>query len=501
MRNRVCKWVTGAGVIKDSVNVLLEPLLYLTLSLSNFHNMAAIDSDAHRVEAKAQLDWVTEVQSALRRYQNYMDEEVLVFKLPDYLRSPPEDFTPKEWRFGLHNRGALHVDGSEAMKISAAAAFGLVGSAWDDFCDEIVDDCGRVLKSYGLHDQLTTNFNEREVKYLLALDALFLVLRFGSVSQVTPALESLLQSPYAIPRLQALALGDIVLLENQIPMELLRKVVKKCTSNNCLQSASSTHTNDYTAEEIEALDKILKEAMECASPFPDQLIIDGNDYTIREYLNLTYNPGTLGSCRHILDCVHNMICGPKDVARVPTHPHLSIQPAMSLKKTGIRLKKISGTLEHISFRRGCLYLPCIDLEDKTRALFHNLSLYESLCTDSCAFNQYMLLMLDLIHSKNDVKLLIDCGVIHNHLGNDMKALEMWSSLSKNFIITGSSADFHRMKAQIKKHCRTMKYVLWTEYRELFCSRPWYVISFLYATIVIIATCIQAYMSLFPKKQH
>jgi hypothetical protein len=124
----------------------------------------------------------------------------------------------------------------------------------------------------------------------------------------------LLQSPYAIPRLQALALGDIVLLENQIPMELLRKVVKKCTSNNCLQSASSTHTNDDTAEEIEALDKILKEAMECASPFPDQLIIDGNDYTIREYLNLTYNPGILGSCRHILDCVHNIICGPKDVA-------------------------------------------------------------------------------------------------------------------------------------------------------------------------------------------
>jgi hypothetical protein len=171
------------------------------------------------------------------------------------------------------------------MKICAAAAFELVGSAWDDFCDEIVDDCGRVLKSYGLHDQLTTNFNEREVKYLLALDALFLVLRFGSVSQVTPALESLLQSPYAIPRLQALAMGDIVLLENRIPMELLRKVVKKCTSNNRVQSASSTHTNDDTAEEIEALDKILKEAMECASPFPDQLIINGNDYTIREYLN------------------------------------------------------------------------------------------------------------------------------------------------------------------------------------------------------------------------
>ncbi|CAM6048229.1 unnamed protein product [Sphagnum compactum] len=147
-------------------------------------------------------------------------------------------------------------------------------------------------------------------------------------------------------------------------MELVRKVVKKC-SNNCVQSASSTHTNDDTAEEIEALDKILKEAMECASPFPDQLIIDGNDYTMREYLNLTYNP-------------------------------------------------------------------------------------------------------DLIHSKNDVKLLIDCGVIHNHLGNDMKALEMWSSLSKNFIITGSSADFHQMKAQIKKHCQSMKVGL-EEYMCRLCN--------------------------------
>jgi hypothetical protein len=193
------------------------------------------DAEAQRQDHS----WASEVRSTIQHYKNGTAPEVLIRKVPNYLRVPPEQFTPTEWRFGLHNR-ELHTSGAEGLKIAVAGYFFAhrESDAWDNFCNVVVDDPVRFVRLYGLQDGFT-KFSERQVKYLLALDALFFVVMdkgFGS------RLDSDLHW------YDSCLLKEMVLLENEVPMDLLRKVAEiKLTEDS--------------------LDRLLKYYMEWCAPF------------------------------------------------------------------------------------------------------------------------------------------------------------------------------------------------------------------------------------------
>ncbi len=52
---------------------------------------------------------------------------VLILKVPRYMREPPDQFTPIEWRLGLHNRETTSA--AEDFKTSIREAFGLGNEA------------------------------------------------------------------------------------------------------------------------------------------------------------------------------------------------------------------------------------------------------------------------------------------------------------------------------------------------------------------------------------
>jgi hypothetical protein len=58
--------------------------------------------------------------------------------MPEHFRHPSDDFTPQEWRFGLHNREEFNTSGSEAIKLLVASALELVGQKWKDFYENVV---------------------------------------------------------------------------------------------------------------------------------------------------------------------------------------------------------------------------------------------------------------------------------------------------------------------------------------------------------------------------
>jgi hypothetical protein len=49
-----------------------------------------------------------------------------------------------------------------------------------------------------------------------------------------------------------------------------------------------------------------------------------------------------------------------------------------------------------------------------------------------------------------------------------------------------------MVSEINKECKSSLNLMRTQFYQLFCSKPWYVIGVIIATIVIVRTCIQAY---------
>jgi hypothetical protein len=435
-----------------------RPLQYAILRSYKSTTFLVYKLIADDVEDQGQdQPWLSKVRSAIQGYKNGAAPEVLIRKVPNYLRVPPEQFTPKEWRFGLHNR-ELHTSGAEGLKIAVAGYFFAhkESDAWDNFCNVVVDDPGRFVRLYGLQDGFT-KFSERQVKYLLALDALFLVVSdedFGGRLQLE------------LGWYEEFLMREMVLLENQVPMDLLRKV------------AEITRTKD-------SLDRVLNSRMEWVCP----LLL----YTSQN-LDSVHYPGLL-NCSHLLDCLYKMICGP-DPPKAEGD-YVSIESAVNLKLAGIKIKAVPSTLNMVSFQGGCLSLPIIQITDGFDTLFRNLAVYEyfSLRHEShCTITGYLLLMADLIGSLDDVRLLIKHGVVINFLGPEMAVLDMWRSLNKGLWFGNVSKSTIEVAENLNKHCKARKNVIITEFSQLFCSRPWYVVSAIAITLVTLATLIQTYTS-------
>ncbi len=406
--------------------------------------------------------WVSQVRSTIQNYKNGTAPEVLIRKVPNYLRIPPEQFTPKEWRFGLHNR-ELHTSGAEGLKIAVGGyffaprqryAWNNFCKGWDNFCNVVVDDPVRLVRLYGLQDGFT-KLCERQVKYLLALDALFLVTRYAGI-------RGSIQIPWYGPCVTT----DMVLLENQVPMDLLRKVAEIMLRED-------------------SLNRVLKIYMGLLCPLS---------------LNTSQNPDgahypDLVNCSHLLDCFYKTICGPDPPK--PRGPYVHIESAVNLTLAGIKIKGVPGTLNMVSFQGGCLSLPIIKIDDEFETLFRNLEIYECFSLEHeshCTVGGYIQLMVDLVGSLDDVRLLIKHGVFINQLGPEMAVLDMWRSLNKGLWYGRVSKSTIEVAENLNKHCKSRKNVLITEFCQLFCSRPWYVVSAIAVTLVTLATLIQTYTS-------
>jgi len=401
--------------------------------------------------------WASEVRSTIRNYKNGTAPEVLIRKVPNYLRVPPEQFTPREWRFGLHNR-ELDTSGAEGLKIAVAGYFFADEESeyWDNICNVVVDDPVRFVRLYGLQDGFT-EFSERQVKYLLALDALFLVVMamdFGGRLQLD------------LRWYQPCLTTEMVLLENQVPMDLLRKVAQIIPT-------------------LDSLDSLLECHME---------------YLCVLSLNTSQNPDgahypDLVNCSHLLDCLYKTICGPEPPKTKGLY--VSTQSAVNLKLAGIKIKAVPGALNMVSFQGGCLSLPIINIDDRFETLFRNLAIYEAFSLQHESHGTvggYIQLMADLIGTIDDVRLLIKHGVFINHLGPEMAVLDMWRSLNERLCFSGVSKSSIELAENLNKHCKSRKNVIITEFSQLFCLRPWYVVSAIAVTLVTLATLIQTYTS-------
>ncbi|KAH9572868.1 hypothetical protein CY35_02G174200 [Sphagnum magellanicum] len=417
---------------------------------------ASTDSDDAEAQA-GDHSWASEVRSRIQNYKYGTAPKVLIRKVPTYLRVPPEQFTPKEWRFGLHNR-ELHTSGADGLKIAVAGYFfaDLESDAWDNFCNVVVDDPVELVRLYGLQDGFT-EFSEMEVKYLLALDALFLVVKYADfVGRLKLDL-----------RWYTNCLAtDMMLLENQVPMDLLRKVAEfKLTEDS--------------------LDWVLKYYMDWLCPLS---------------LNTSENPDGAHypdpvNCSHVLDCFYKTICGP-DPPKAEG-PYVPIESAVNLTLAGIKIKGVPGTLNMVSFQGGCLSLPIIETSDAFETVFRNLAIYETFTLERkshCTIVGYFLLMENLIGNLDDVKLLVKHGVIINYLGPETVVLDTWKSLIKGLWYGNVSASIIEVGEKINKHCKSRKNVIITEFFRLFCSRPWYVVSAIAVTLVTLATLTQTYTS-------
>ncbi|CAK9882077.1 unnamed protein product [Sphagnum jensenii] len=288
-------------------------------------------SESDRLETES----TREIRSRLKaRSGQNTRGDVPIKKLPDFARSPKELYTSRHWQFGLHNRSLWAISSeSEVLKISLAAACNLNPDEWDKFCDYVVGNpADMMLKSYGMCS-CVTNLILKEVKYLLALDALTLVLVLSSFSRVPNLIPdqadgfwllnlfigSLDAGGFNIEALLKDGLAywtiwdDLFLCENQIPMALMKKAISKCygllpeeRKSNFFPHLRELDNPDSNVTK-KLLDTILKYVafVTCLKIFPEPC--PDKKYHLFELIDVSYAVGELENCAHVFACIHKVM--------------------------------------------------------------------------------------------------------------------------------------------------------------------------------------------------
>jgi hypothetical protein len=342
-------------------NVVLNPVTVGQSSGAQGSNSTEEQKSGNEVQFNWRPDepkseWIRKLELGLDAHVSYGEEHrVVVMKLPDFKRKPEEHYTPQHWRFGLHDRDlqasttVASTTESEGLKISLAAACNLKSdrrdkvsdkkpdkvsdnrrdeachNRWTEFCDKVVHNPDEmVLKSYGLHPSVTTNFSKKEVQSLLTLDALTLLLVLSYLALCNSPSERLIEdfiSWLETGGLEFRALlnhgvaynalmYDLFLFENQIPMDLLKNVISKCyllpKGQNPHSDTFQELNNPQSPLSKEFLHKILMNLIcqMCIEIFEKPC---SEEETLSDLIDTNYPVGSLEDCAHIFACVYKIL--------------------------------------------------------------------------------------------------------------------------------------------------------------------------------------------------
>lgn len=165
----------------------------------------------------------------------------------------------------------------------------------------------------------------------------------------------------------------------------------------------------------------------------------------------------------------------------PPHRHsLHIPTVTQLEEAGITVavgpdhatKRITDVNFQSSTFKGTLFLPAFSVFDETEILLRNLLTFEYVVKRDNVFLSYIHLMDNLINTEQDVKLMIERGVLKNNsVGSDEALPKMWNTMLTGVVIT-LSKDYQEVFDQITKHYDKKSNKLMAEFRKLYLRRPW-----------------------------
>ncbi|KAH7300970.1 hypothetical protein KP509_23G006100 [Ceratopteris richardii] len=270
-------------------------------------------------------------------------------------------------------------------------------------------------------------------------------------------------------------LQDFFLLENQIPLFLLLKVI-------ALDSACASD-KDAEKELGFLIHKVACELLPFCSLSRE---------SVRDVI------GNLSKRRHLLDCLYRLVThggAPPlsssneavTLVEKPTH----FPRAVELYSSGITFRGVDpGNMVSVKYdpQKAILYVPKIRVGDDTERLFRNLLAYESHLIDEVHVLSYFRFMNSLVDGPDDVALLVEKGVLAQDIGSNEEVAAMWNMLCINTMRV-CSEEYEEIAQMLMRHCGYRFNALKAEFKRTYLSRPWLLISVMSAASLLIMTLI------------
>ncbi|XP_052176586.1 UPF0481 protein At3g47200-like [Diospyros lotus] len=414
---------------------------------------------------KQRVSWIVEIESNMKRYVQ-VEQRPKIQKVPMTIReieSNKKCFDPMVIAIGPLHHGKPELERMETFKIQFALQYAHQSKkSMKELYDAVEKQAFDARNCYAKGS--TDAFDdEKEFAKMMFLDSCF-VLQF-IYSCVNPAEDDVKMKIND----KAFILRDITLLENQLPFEFLKALMKLRFEGG---------------EGEQMIDDFIRLIMEeNAKP-------KGGEKEKEEPV-------------HLLELVRTKFVDVDEITRGSCDSSsnwCSYRSVTELKSVGINFKcsysrRFSDiTFKSGSFLSGYLRLPPITIDDGTKSLLLNLVAWEA-CPDTpddFGVSSYVYFMDTLIDRAEDVKELRYNGVILNGLGSDEQAAELFNEIGRNLVSNPQA--FGKVKESIYGYYSSRPSLWLAEWVHTHFRSPWALIAFIAAIFVLCLTVAQTVLS-------
>ncbi|XP_057821924.1 uncharacterized protein LOC131034445 [Cryptomeria japonica] len=186
---------------------------------------------------------------------------------------------------------------------------------------------------------------------------------------------------------------------------------------------------------------------------------------------------------------------PKE-ARLRNYAKTALHSASELSKAGVKFRRCEGGIEQIRFdeAQSTLYLPQLRISIMTETIIRNLIAFE-LCSpeiEQKAVTGFTRLLKELTQDAKDADVLRRNEIFANLGVGDEKMVEIvkglssstWNPYCKPVNVARVSLEAYYSRSTLR--------ILWNEFLETYCSKPWVLISALAATLLLVMTAVQVF---------
>ncbi|CAA2984193.1 Hypothetical predicted protein [Olea europaea subsp. europaea] len=467
----------------------------------------------------------------VENYVHDTTDKPQIQRVPSLLRdiqSNAKCYDPLVVSIGPYHHGNPQLESFENLKVPVAHEFIRDQVSYKQLYKEVAKVGESARKCY--EKGSTTKYDDESFNEMMFLDACFVLQIILSETNSNQTGEDLLR-PWA--HHLVFARRDLFLLENQIPLLVLKVLIKFRFEN---ESVGAKLIQNFLSQTAHIMSPPKKEKWEIDMDAPNLLHLfrerliwsspeEKNEkncfkrllHLLREQpiesspedKNKLIEPSPEDEnekkCfKHLLHLLPEWLIesSPEDKNKENFVEWYSYRSVTELESAGIHFRPShTDRFTDVKFKShlisGTLTLCPIVVEDSTKSLLLNLATYE-MCPNDPSDNRimsYICLMDSLIDHADDVKELRKRKILLNSLGSDEELARLFNEISNNLVYDNDA--YRDVKTQIEKHCQSKAHVWMAECIHNHFRSPWAFLAFLGAMFIIALTTVQTYFAIFP----
>ncbi|CAK7344087.1 unnamed protein product [Dovyalis caffra] len=187
-----------------------------------------------------------------------------------------------------------------------------------------------------------------------------------------------------------------------------------------------------------------------------------------------------------------------ELNKPPLVEEIAIPCVAELSKSGVLFVPTTSNILSISFdvKTDTLYLPIISLDVNTEVVLRNLVAYEaSNASGPLVFTRYTELMNGIIDTEEDVKLLREKGIILNRLKSDEEVANLWNGMSKSIRLT-KVPFLDKVIEDVNRHYNGRWRVKGGKFMKQYVFSSWKFLTLVAAVFLLLLMTLQVFCSVY-----